>query len=192
MIPFEKYLQFRPNNSQVLLESVNAVPSKFLQFVENQGILVNVNSKNHIEIWDIEKNLLADVHAFEEDITSFTVMQHSLYMYVGDSAGNVRVLKLEQEHIVQMKYTVPYSPSHGNPTEETGDTSVIHVLPQPAVESKRVLIIFRDGIISLWDIRESKTVSTAGGNALQSLHHEGKKVTSACWACPFGSKVAVG
>ncbi|ONH97306.1 hypothetical protein PRUPE_7G183000 [Prunus persica] len=183
---------FGKGNTQALLESVNAVPSKFLQFVENQGILVNVNSKNHIEIWDIEKNLLADVHAFEEDITSFTVMQHSLYMYVGDSAGNVRVLKLEQEHIVQMKYTIPYSASHGNPTEETGDTSVLHVLPQPAAESKRVLIIFRDGIISLWDIRESKTVFTAGGNALQSLHHEGKKVTSACWACPFGSKVAVG
>ncbi|XP_034223621.1 uncharacterized protein LOC117633893 isoform X2 [Prunus dulcis] len=176
---------FGKDNTQVLLESVNAVPSKFLQFVENQGILVNVNSKNHIEIWDIEKNLLADVHAFEEDITSFTVMQHSLYMYV-------RVLKLEQEHIVQMKYTIPYSASHGNPTEETVDTSVLHVLPQPAAESKRVLIIFRDGIISLWDIRESKTVFTAGGNALQSLHHEGKKVTSACWACPFGSKVAVG
>lgn len=33
--------------------------------------------------------------------------------YVGDSAGNVRVLKLEQEHIVQMKYTIPYSASHG-------------------------------------------------------------------------------
>ncbi|CAL8171514.1 unnamed protein product [Prunus armeniaca] len=183
---------FGKDNTQALLESVNAVPSKFLQFVENQGILVNVNSKNHIEIWDIEKNLLADVHAFEEDITSFTVMQHSLYMYVGNSAGNVRVLKLEQEHIVQMKYTIPYSASHGNPTEETGDTSVVHVLPQPAAESKRVLIIFIDGIISLWDIRESKTVFTAGGNALQSLHHEGKKVTSACWACPFGSKVAVG
>ncbi|KAI5312333.1 hypothetical protein L3X38_041506 [Prunus dulcis] len=32
-------------------------------------------------------------------------MQHSLYMYV-------RVLKLEQEHIVQIKYTIPYSASH--------------------------------------------------------------------------------
>ncbi|CAL8118646.1 unnamed protein product [Prunus armeniaca] len=37
------------DNTQALLESVNAIPSKFLQFVENQGILVNVNSKNHIE-----------------------------------------------------------------------------------------------------------------------------------------------
>lgn len=56
----------------------------------------------------------------------------------------------------------------------------------------RVLIIFRDGILSLWDIRESKYVYTVGGNPLQSLHQETKKVTSACWACPFGSKVVVG
>lgn len=27
---------------------------------------------------------------------------------------------------------------------------------------------------------------------LQSLTHETKKVTAACWACPFGSKVVVG
>ena len=27
---------------------------------------------------------------------------------------------------------------------------------------------------------------------MQSQHQEMKKVTTACWACPFGSKVAVG
>lgn len=27
---------------------------------------------------------------------------------------------------------------------------------------------------------------------LQSLHHEATKVTSACWACPFGTRVVVG
>lgn len=53
-------------------------------------------------------------------------------------------------------------------------------------------MIFRDGLIVLWDIRESKTIFTAGVNMLQSLQHETKKVTSACWACPFGSKVVVG
>lgn len=31
-----------------------------------------------------------------------------------------------------------------------------------------------------------------GGNVLQSVYHETKQVTSACWACPVGSKVAVG
>ncbi|XP_061997869.1 uncharacterized protein LOC133715398 [Rosa rugosa] len=185
---------FGKDNTQVLLESINAVPSKFLQFVENQGILLNVNSKNHIEVWDLEQNLLAHVHAFHEDITSFTVMQQSLYMYVGDSVGNVSVLKLEQEscHILQMKYSIPYSASHGNSTEVAGDTAVMHIMPQPTAESRRVLVIFRDGLIALWDIRESKSIFTAGVNALQSLQHETKKVTSVCWACPFGSKVVVG
>ncbi|PRQ47203.1 putative transcription factor WD40-like family [Rosa chinensis] len=185
---------FGKDNTQALLESINAVPSKFLQFVENQGILLNVNSKNHIEVWDLEQNLLAHVHAFHEDITSFTIMQQSLYMYVGDSVGNVSVLKLEQEscHILQMKYTIPYSASHGNSTEVAGDTAVMHIMPQPTAESRRVLVIFRDGLIALWDIRESKSIFTAGVNTLQSLQHETKKVTSACWACPFGSKVVVG
>lgn len=56
----------------------------------------------------------------------------------------------------------------------------------------RVLVIFRNGQIILWDIQESRTVFRTGGNMSQSLHNETKKVTSACWACPFGSKVVVG
>ncbi|KAI5343356.1 hypothetical protein L3X38_011232 [Prunus dulcis] len=115
--PFVNLRRQRPLPQRSPLSCHRRPPSEIISvrvsiylFVENQGILVNVNSKNHIEA---KKNLLADVHAFEEDITSFTVMQHSLYMYVGDSTGNVRVLKLEQEYIVQMKYTIPYSASHG-------------------------------------------------------------------------------
>lgn len=44
----------------------------------------------------------------------------------------------------------------------------------------------------LWDIRESKNIYTSGGKTLQALPQEAKQVTSACWACPVGSKVAVG
>lgn len=43
----------------------------------------------------------------------------------------------------------------------------------------------------LWDVQESRFILRTGGNMLQ-LHNETKKVTSACWVCPFGSKVAVG
>lgn len=56
----------------------------------------------------------------------------------------------------------------------------------------RVLIVFRDGLITLWEIRESRSIFTTGGSLLQSQYHETKKVTSACWACPFGSRVAIG
>lgn len=56
----------------------------------------------------------------------------------------------------------------------------------------RVLVIYSDGLIMLWDFRENKSIFTTGGNMLQPLNNEAKKVTSACWACPFGSKVVVG
>ncbi|XP_027348737.1 uncharacterized protein LOC113860236 [Abrus precatorius] len=181
------------DNAQTLLESSEALPSKFLQFIQNQGVLINVTSNNHIEVWDIDKKLLSDRYFDKEEITCFSVIQHSLYMYLGHSNGNISVLKLDQEpwHLVQMKYTIPLSASYGN-TEVSDDTVVTHILPQPAAEFKRVLLIFRNGQIILWDILESKSIFRTGGNMSQPLYNEMKKITSACWACPFGSKVVVG
>ncbi|KAL2966241.1 hypothetical protein AAZX31_16G104900 [Glycine max] len=182
------------DNAQAMLESSEPLPSKFLQFIQNQGVLINVTSNNHIEVWDIDKKLLSDVYMAKEEITSFAVIHHSLYMYIGHSNGNISVLKLDQEpswHLVQMKYTIPLSASYGN-SEVSDDTVVTHILPQPAAESKRVLIIFRNGQMILWNIRESRSIFKTGENKLQPLHTETKKVTSACWVCPFGSKAIVG
>jgi WD40 repeat protein len=185
---------FGKDNTQTLLESTENASSKFLQIIENQGILLNVNANNNIEVWDLDKNLLSDVHVFHEEITSFTVVPHTLYIYVGDSSGNISVLKVDEElcNIVPMKYRIPCSASRGLSTQAPGDTAVMHILPQLAAESKRILIIYRDGLIILWSIQDSKTVFITGGNLLQSLSLETKKVTAACWACPFGSKVVVG
>lgn len=55
-----------------------------------------------------------------------------------------------------------------------------------------MLLIFNDGLITLWEIKESKSIFMTGGNTMLSLYQEAKKVTSACWVCPLGSKVAVG
>ncbi|PNY11041.1 syntaxin-binding protein 5-like, partial [Trifolium pratense] len=164
------------DNAQAVLDSSENLPSKFLQ------------------VWDIEKKLLSDVYVAKAEITSFAVIQHSLYMYIGHFNGNISVLKLEQDplHIVKTKYTIPFSASYGN-SEVPDDTTVMHILPQPAAESKRVLVIFRNGQIILWDIQESRTIFRTGGNILQPLHNnETKKVSSACWSCPFGSKIVVG
>ncbi|KAI6671602.1 hypothetical protein NL676_006487 [Syzygium grande] len=181
------------DNTQVILESEQTGPSKFLQFVENQGILLNVTSNNQIEVWDIDQKLLSHIYNFKDAITSLSVLQHSFYMYAGDSLGNVSVLKLNQEpcNLVQMKYTIPFEVSHGFQTELSGHVAVMHALPQPLAESKRVLIIYEDGIFVLWEVRESKSIFK-GGNVLQSAYNERKKVTSACWACPLGSKAVIG
>lgn len=56
----------------------------------------------------------------------------------------------------------------------------------------RVLVVYADGFITLWAIQESKVIFTTGGATLQAISHETRKVTAASWACPFGSKLAVG
>ncbi|XP_038975430.1 uncharacterized protein LOC103720924 isoform X1 [Phoenix dactylifera] len=182
---------FGKDNTQALLQSQEAVPSKFLQFMENQGILLNVTVQNHIEVWDIDKKQLCNMHIFNEEITAFSVVQQSFFIYVGDCVGNISVLKLDHtlNHLVYMQYRIPFSKSHAEAAKETAVTCT---LQQPMAESKRVLIIFRDGVMSLWGIQESKVVFTAGGNVQHKSLYEPKSVVSACWACAIGSKVVVG
>ncbi|KAF4364715.1 hypothetical protein G4B88_028638 [Cannabis sativa] len=170
---------FGTHNTQALLvQSQEAQPTKFLQ------------------VWDIENKTLTHVlPPLQQEITSFAVLQQSQFIYVGDIAGNVSVLKLDKEvsRLVQTSYNIPFSASHGNSTKVSGENAaVVSILPQPMAESKRVLIVFRDGLITLWDIRESKVLFTTGGNLFQALHHEATKATCACWACPFGTRVVVG
>lgn len=181
-------------STQAMLESAETVPSKFLEFFNNQGILLNINASNHIEVWDVDRKLLSHVHAYEVEITSVAVLQHSPYMYVGDYVGNVAVLKIDQEsfNILKMGYSIPLSASHGNTTEVNGACSVMFILPQPKAESKKVLIIYRDGFITLWSIPESRAIFTTGGVMMPVMGHDVKTVTAACWACPLGSKVTVG
>ena len=58
----------------------------------------------------------------------------------------------------------------------------------------RILLIFADVLMILWGIRESKAVFTvcSSGNTSHLSSQEAKRVTSACWICPFGTKVALG
>ncbi|KAG6394399.1 hypothetical protein SASPL_144983 [Salvia splendens] len=183
---------FGKDGAQALLESSETLPSKFLVFIENQGILLNVNVNNQIEVWDLDNKCLSSVHHFGKEITSFTAMRNGAYMYIGDSSGNVSILRLHKEtfSIEPMKYHIPLLVSYGKTSEVGSDIAAKHVLPQPTSESKRVLIIYSDGVITLWGIRESKAVSTNSG--VSTMLQEAKKVTAACWACSGGTKVVVG
>ncbi|KAL8472511.1 hypothetical protein ACS0TY_029019 [Phlomoides rotata] len=181
---------FGKDGLQTLLESSETVPSKFLLFIGNQGVLLNVNVNNHIEVWDLGRKCVSATHQFDKEIVSFAAMCNGAYLYVGDSAGDVSILRLHQDscYIEEMKYRIPPSAAHGKINEVGSDISAKHILPQPTAEAKRVLIIYSDGVITLWGIWESKVIFTTS----QSTYQEAKKVTAACWACSTGTKVAVG
>ncbi|KAJ3680432.1 hypothetical protein LUZ60_016710 [Juncus effusus] len=182
---------FGRDNTQALLQSENAIPCKILKFMVNQGVLLNVNIQNQIEVWDIESRRLSHVHTFKEDISSFTVLQQSPYIYIGDISGNVSLFKLDHKlkHLVEMPYRIPFSKSYG---ESASQVPVMHILPQPFAESKRVLIIFKDGLITLWDIHSSELIFSTGKTSHFTPQTDGKSVISTCWACTYGSKLAVG
>nr|GLL19079.1 uncharacterized protein LOC109167711 [Ipomoea trifida] len=166
---------FGKDGAQALLESPNTVPTKFLQ------------------VWNVDRKSLSSIREFKRDITSFKIIQHTPYMYIGDSLGYVWVLEFEKElcNVVRMKYRIPLSESRGN-SNKIGDIGIVEILPQPTAETKRVLIIFRDGLITLWAVQESKVIFKIEENARQSVYHDAKKATSACWVCPNGTKLVVG
>ncbi|XP_066343646.1 uncharacterized protein [Miscanthus floridulus] len=185
---------FGRDNTQALLQFPSPLPSRLLQFAEGQGVLLNVNTQNQIEVWDIDAKKLCYLHPIEKAITAFSVLQKSSYIYVGDSSGNVSLLKLDlaQRCLADMPYWIPFTESYGSTASAGNDVEVIFVSPQPLSELNRVLIIFRDGVMSLWDIKASKAVSISGKTMQQQSQKEAKNVTSACWACAKGSKIAIG
>ncbi|XP_009590622.1 uncharacterized protein [Nicotiana tomentosiformis] len=185
---------FGKDSTQALLVSSDTVSSKLLQFMENQGLLININSNNRIEVWDVEQRYLCNVQDFDREITSFTILQQTSYLFLGDSSGHVSIMKVVKAscNIEKMEYCIPFSASHGLSNEVAGDNAVVHILPQPAAESKRVAIVYKDGVIILWAIRESKAIFITGGCPLHSMGNETKKATTACWCCPYGSKLVVG
>ncbi|XP_062185460.1 uncharacterized protein LOC133889038 [Phragmites australis] len=185
---------FGRDNTQALLQSPAPLPSRFLRFAEGQGVLLNVNTQNQIEVWDIDTKKLCYVHPFEKEITAISVLHKSFYIYVGDCSGSVSLLKLDlaQRCLSDMPYWIPFAESYGSAVNTGNEVEVVFVLPQPLAEYNRMLIIFRDGIMTLWDIKASKAVSISGKTMQQQSHQEAKTVTSACWVCAKGSKIAIG
>ncbi|KAL6652218.1 hypothetical protein ACP70R_011143 [Stipagrostis hirtigluma subsp. patula] len=185
---------FGRDNTQALLQSPTPLPSRFLQFADGQGVLLNVNTQNQIEVWDIDTKKLCCVHPFGKEITALSVLQKSFYIYVGDSYGSVTLLKLDlgQKCLAQMPYWIPFAESYGSADSVGDEVEVVFVSPQPMIEYDRVLIIFRDGVMTLWDVKASKAVFISGKTTLQQSHQDAKTVTSACWVCAKGSKIAIG
>ncbi|CAN1824820.1 hypothetical protein LINPERHAP1_LOCUS30914 [Linum perenne] len=91
-----------------------------------------------------------------------------------------------------MKYTIPLSAASQGPSLVSLKIICWRTSIYPRALMFRLFIVYQDGLIILWDIRESRTIFTTGSSWLPSQNQEAKKATCACWACPHGSKVVVG
>ncbi|CAL5322708.1 unnamed protein product [Camellia sinensis] len=205
------------DNIEGLLLSSKPLPFKNLQFLENQGFLASVSNENELQVWDLERRCIASNLKWESNITAFSVIYGTHYMYVGDEYGFLSVLKYDAEEgkILQLPYHIPANLI----TETVGISlpnhqSVVGVLPQPCSLGNRVLIVYESGLIILWDVTEDRAVLVRGNTDLQLKNdkvvdspnevnydqftntsdpeQEEKEISSLCWASSDGSILAVG
>ncbi|XP_011035923.1 PREDICTED: uncharacterized protein LOC105133574 isoform X2 [Populus euphratica] len=205
------------NNIEGLLVSPKQLPFKYLEFLQNQGFLVSVSNENEIQVWDLEQRQIASSLQLESNITAFSVISCSSYMYVGDEYGMVYVLKYDAEEVklVPMPYHVPADvAADASGMSSPKNRSVVGVLPQPSSQGNKVLIAYEDGLIIIWSVSEDKVVLVKGNKDLElkckittDSHKDTrpelsddisdyqpleKEIAALCWASTDGSVLAVG
>ncbi|KAK3018041.1 hypothetical protein RJ639_004531 [Escallonia herrerae] len=128
------------DNIEGILISPKQLPHKYLEFLLNQGYLVSISNDDDIQVWDLENRCIACSLQWESNITAFSVVQGSHFMYVGDEYGSLSVLKFEAED--GQLLLLPYFVSASSLSEAAGLSFLDHqpivgVLPQPCSSGNR-------------------------------------------------------
>ncbi|KAG8099009.1 hypothetical protein GUJ93_ZPchr0013g37919 [Zizania palustris] len=206
---------FGGDNIEGLLISPNSIPYKFLQFIQNQGLLIAISNDNEIEIWNLEFRQLFYSSHWDTNITAFAVVEGTFLMYLGDENGLLSVLKYEVDDgkLQKMPYNVPIHSLAEAGVFSFGDPQpIVGILPQSDTFGTRVLIAYEKGLLVLWDVSEDCAVAVRGYGDLHMKSQvsggqrdagedqldnnidaeEEREICSLCWASKGGSTVAVG
>lgn len=192
-----------------LFISPKQLPYKYIEFIQNQGFLISITNDNDIQVWNLENRCLACCLQWESNITAFSVISGSHFMYIGDEYGLMSVIKHDAEDGKLSR--LPYNISANSLNEAAGfsfpdDQPVVGILPQPHSSGNRVIMAYANGLIILWDVSEAQISFIGGGKDLQlkdavdsdvqedtSEHHlQEKEISAICWASSDGSILAVG
>ncbi|KAG0503228.1 hypothetical protein HPP92_003300 [Vanilla planifolia] len=204
------------DNIEGLLISTKKLPYKYLQFLENKGLIIGVSNENDIQVWDLQSRKLSYSLEWEVNITAFAVINGTYFMYVGDENGLLSVLKydFEEGKLSSMPYNIPANTlSESIGVSIPNQRQIVGILPQPGSSGARVLILYENGAIVLWDIIESQAIAVRSSMDLQLKikefndspletsdgfqdtpvnEPEEKEICSVCWASNSGSVIAVG
>ncbi|XP_034693950.1 lethal(2) giant larvae protein homolog 1-like isoform X2 [Vitis riparia] len=204
------------DNIEGLFISPKQLPYKYLEFLQNQGFLVSISNDDEIQVWNLERQCISCCLHWESNITAFSVISGSNFMYIGDEYGSISVLKCEADDgkLLQLPYNIfAKSISEAAGFSFFNHQPVIGVLPQPCSSGNRVLIAYENGLIILWDVSEAQIIVAKGDKNLQlnnravdspseadsnlpddasEQHLEEKEISALCWASSDGSILAVG
>ncbi|XP_038903847.1 LOW QUALITY PROTEIN: uncharacterized protein LOC120090335 [Benincasa hispida] len=201
-----------------LLMSPNQLPYKYLEFLQNEGYLVSISNDNEIQIWNLDSRSIACCLQWKSNITAFSIVGGSHFIYVGDENGLLSVIKFdaEDEKLLLMPYLISATSINdvaGFPFPDNQPPSpVIGVLQHSSIGNS-VLIAYANGLFLLWDISRGQVLFVGGGKDLQlsdKLDESSsrvddnvpidaldnrlaeKEISALCWTSSNGSILAVG
>lgn len=200
-----------------LLMSPNQLPYKYLEFLQNEGYLVSISNDNEIQVWNLDSRSIACCLQWESNVTAFSIVGGSHFMYVGDENGSMSVIKFdaEDEKLLLLPYLISatsISDVAGFPFPDDQPSPVIGVLQHYSIGNS-VLIAYANGLFLLWDVSRGQVLFVGGGkdlhlndkldesssrvddnvpiDALENSLAE-KEISALCWASSNGSILAVG
>ncbi|KAH9736585.1 v-snare coiled-coil domain-containing protein [Citrus sinensis] len=142
-----------------LLISPSQLPYKNLEFLQNQGFLISITNDNEIQVWSLESRSLACCLKWESNITAFSVISGSHFMYIGDENGLMSVIKYDADEgkLFQLPYNISADALSGGKDLQLKDG----VVDSPSEGDSTFLEVgYIDGDILLWNT--STTASTKG------------------------------
>ncbi|XP_074574297.1 uncharacterized protein LOC141830770 isoform X3 [Curcuma longa] len=202
------------DNIECLLISPKKVPYKYLEFLHNHGFIVGVTTENEIQVWNLELRQLVYSFQWEANVTAFSVIFGTYFMYVGDENGLLSVIKCDEEDRKLLK--LPYQLSSADLSADIsfdGTQSIVGILPQSGTSSTRMLVAYEKGLLVLWDVNKREAVSSGGHSALKvrvadgadsltgigdyvesmvANYEEENEICSLCWVSANNSIAAVG
>ncbi|KAK4342735.1 hypothetical protein RND71_038551 [Anisodus tanguticus] len=121
-----------------------------------------------IKVWNLKSRSVACDLQWESNITAFSVINGSSFMYVGDEYGTISVLKFcdENNELLQLPYQILWSSLSG----------LCLLIPYSGVA------LFASGLVILWDVVEAHVI----------IVKEEKEIATLCWASTDGSILAAG
>ncbi|KAL8477276.1 hypothetical protein ACS0TY_029533 [Phlomoides rotata] len=190
------------DNIEGLLISPKLLPYKYMEFLQNQGFIVSITNDKDIQVWNQERRSIACSLQWESNVSAFSVIRGSSFMFVGDKYGLVSVLKYDPDE--SLAEATGVSISNRQP--------IVGILPQPCSFGNRLLIAYESGLPILWDVPEAHVVVVRGNKVLElknkvvspndgitnivddapSHELEEKEINALCWASTDGSILAVG
>ncbi|OIT32661.1 hypothetical protein A4A49_24385, partial [Nicotiana attenuata] len=120
-------------------------------------------------VWNLKSRSVACDLQWKSNITAFSVINGSSFMYVGDEYGTISVLKfcVENRELLQLPYQILWSSlSEAAGFANSDHQPVVGILPQPFTSGNRLLIAYESGLIILWDVVEAHVIIVKGDKDL--------------------------